>query len=977
MTAAVSEGVAEKLAVSIDNPSPKVGDILAAIVTPDDAVVTYSWTAGDTVVGTEEDLEVTADMLGKKIKVKVTALNSDTATSTETAAVEYEVPKILTAVRKAANSFTLNFDSDAQDIVKVDDIVVISEDKTDVKKITGLDFDKTTGESAVVTVSTPFKNGVTYNVYMKNDETNGSSFVASVGDVAKIEISTSQAEVNTPTKIEFYLFDGNGVDVTSAVNRDETCTVTFEGNYDNFNNKKASNTTVTMATSGDVCTVTVEYDKNDGKTDPKTASKDITCVDASAKNGTPYFKATPTDTNDTDLCYRFYDPKNSMDTNVKVAINKNVLVHFYAQDSSDESAISYDSYEIESADETVATAEIDQATGKWASFYVTGNTKGNVLLELKATKNGAESTYEIPVTVTEQAAPVKAKLNVTKDTMSNAWDNNYYGEITVTVTAADGEKADPDLYNTAAPVLKTTNKGVDTDLKGDAKYDGDPDTGFKVVGDAYTAWAAEGGNYVIEAEVTDLTSGKVLTARNTVTVKELPKEAWVRTHTPGTGIDLYAPKAFTDVLGDGIDDNTGLSYETWSTLGWITDEKFNALAGTSVPTGTVSNVGELALKDSVTATLATGAALVANGDATVGDDVYFLVDTTQPLTGQMRIADALDDTALLNAVVYAIENPGKAIYKKKVTTAPTLTDPAVISADANATVVDPFTLTTKKPNADGVAGQDAYAQVYSYWTGEGVKTSYTIEFSDSDKTLGYKSDTDYMNARLAATMNGLFAGYVHADGSIGVGNVVADNTTRIVNLAAIGYGINIQTYFGKNLVDSDTGITALYDVGQYGALNKNADIGLSTNELREYFITRDWTVPGLPAFYTAQKDQVTHDKVFAREGTYKVEFTYWKANSKKATTESAAFTVKNDLYVPGVVVKSQYLDSYDQEGWATAVVSEVDLNNNDSSTYSVIDLIDKDGATIADSKTPAKWAVVREEGVAFFKPLDRTFKLNS
>ena len=141
MTAAVSEGIAEKLAVSIENTEPKVGDTLTAIVTPDDAVVTYSWTAGDTVVGTEENLEVTADMLGKKIKVKVTALNSDTATSPETAAVEYEVPKILTAVRKAANSFTLNFDSDARDIVKVDDIVVISEDKTDVKKITGLDFE--------------------------------------------------------------------------------------------------------------------------------------------------------------------------------------------------------------------------------------------------------------------------------------------------------------------------------------------------------------------------------------------------------------------------------------------------------------------------------------------------------------------------------------------------------------------------------------------------------------------------------------------------------------------------------------------------------------------------------------------------------------------------------------------------------------------------------------------------------------------
>ncbi len=110
-TAAVSEGVAEKLAVSIDNPEPKVGDILAAIVSPDDAVVTYSWTAGDTVVGTEKELEVTADMLGKKITVRVTDNDTkETALSNATDAVTYNYPKIVTAVRKAANSFTLNFD---------------------------------------------------------------------------------------------------------------------------------------------------------------------------------------------------------------------------------------------------------------------------------------------------------------------------------------------------------------------------------------------------------------------------------------------------------------------------------------------------------------------------------------------------------------------------------------------------------------------------------------------------------------------------------------------------------------------------------------------------------------------------------------------------------------------------------------------------------------------------------------------------
>ena len=282
----------------------------------------------------------------------------------------------------------------------------------------------------------------------------------------------------------------------------------------------------------------------------------------------------------------------------------------------------------------------------------------------------------------------------------------------------------------------------------------------------------------------------------------------------------------------------------------------------------------------------------------------------------------------------------------------------------------------------GVAGQDAYTAVYTYRASEGVKTSYTIKMTDSDKTLGYKNTTSTMTASLTATMNGLFAGYVRTNGQIGAGLVVANNTTRIINNDDIGANIGVMTYFGKNKIESDAGTTALYGVGQYGVPDYEGrwilEAGANDSELEEDFDTVNGVLGGENElnFFTAQKDQVTHDNDFAREGSYKVEFTYWMANSKKATTESAAFTVKNDLYVPGVTVKSQYLDSYDQEGWATAVISEVDLNNNDERTYSVINLVDKDGNTITDEKTPAKWAVVKEEGVNFFKPLDRTFKLS-
>ncbi len=107
-----------------------------------------------------------------------------------------------------------------------------------------------------------------------------------------------------------------------------------------------------------------------------------------------------------------------------------------------------------------------------------------------------------------------------------------------------------------------------------------------------------------------------------------------------------------------------------------------------------------------------------------------------------------------------------------------------------------------------------------------------------------------------------------------------------------------------------------------------------------------------------------------------MEFSYWFASATKETKEGTNFTVTKDLYVPGVTVKSQTLDSYDQDGWKEAVVSEVDLNNDNPEAYSVIDLVDKNGNRISDSKTAAHWVVIIENGVLFHKPLDRTFKLS-
>ena len=150
----------------------------------------------------------------------------------------------------------------------------------------------------------------------------------------------------------------------------------------------------------------------------------------------------------------------------------------------------------------------------------------------------------------------------------------------------------------------------------------------------------------------------------------------------------------------------------------------------------------------------------------------------------------------------------------------------------------------------------------------------------------------------------------------------------------------------------------------------------SKTPLTRIFMSRADVVAGdEPYFFTNKLDQLNADVWFAREGEYTVTFSYYFMNTTKKQEKTTTFKVASDLYEPTVTVKSQSLESYSQEDWAEAVVSEVDLNNDDPTNYSVIDLVDKDGKTIGDAKTPAKWAVVTEEGVNFYIPLNRTFKL--
>ena len=81
--------------VKIDNETPVVGDLLTAIVEPEDATVTYQWYTGDSSTkitdaikgATEETYEVTDAELGKYVAVVVKSANAS-ATAATTVAVQ-------------------------------------------------------------------------------------------------------------------------------------------------------------------------------------------------------------------------------------------------------------------------------------------------------------------------------------------------------------------------------------------------------------------------------------------------------------------------------------------------------------------------------------------------------------------------------------------------------------------------------------------------------------------------------------------------------------------------------------------------------------------------------------------------------------------------------------------------------------------------------------------------------------------------
>ena len=343
-------------------------------------------------------------------------------------------------------------------------------------------------------------------------------FAAKVGAVSRVAINTASAAQNVETPISFSLFDADGIDVTPSISLDTTCYVTITGTYSAASYDKASKASITMSNVKDEAEVTVIYNSNEKGAQDVTATQKIVCVDAVAVQGTKLFAAVDrldkVKVNDNSECAKFY--LGLSDTSVSVDENKPKDIYFCAKNGND--VLSYDSYEVESSNDDIASATVVTGydSAKFALISVVGNKVGTVQLNVKATKNGKDTFYTIPVSVTKPAEATRMSLEVTKSTMSDVNDGDYYGEVKPQLYDKDGNKVEGDF--SFKITTETDTKGLSFTASNEIK---DASASGKDVAVKYYAANAKAKSYNIQVTGADKNTSKTFVRNISVTVKKL------------------------------------------------------------------------------------------------------------------------------------------------------------------------------------------------------------------------------------------------------------------------------------------------------------------------------------------------------------------------------------------------------------------------------------------------------------------------
>ena len=475
-----------------------------ATAVPANAKITYE--SDNTNVATvDADGIVTGVKAGTAI-ITSTALNK---TAKTVITVKSAAAQLATVKQTASNEFVANFTADASKTITKDDFRVIAADNSAELPVKSVEY-SADGLSATVTLLNNFVDATAYKISCKDVTVD---FTATVGAVDHIAITTSSAEQNVATPIKFALYDKNNIDITSSVSIDTTCFVNVNGNYSTAEINKASTAKITMANVGDTVDVTVTYSSNAKDAQDVTATQKITCVAAKAVKGEAAFLKTDT-TNDKSGCAKFYLGTSDKSVSVVEGADEAATVYFCAKQD-EYTAYSYDSYEVESANDTIASASVDTDNGKFAKISVQGNTVGSTQLNVKAVKNDVATYYTIPVTVTKPLKAVKMTVENNRPVMSDVKDKDYKGIIKAKLYDAEGKEVTTNGTFKFEITTKTDNGGIGI-------KETDKDNEIEI-----NAAKAKAKTYTIKVTGSDTKNGngEVFMKSTTVQVKALPEDA--------------------------------------------------------------------------------------------------------------------------------------------------------------------------------------------------------------------------------------------------------------------------------------------------------------------------------------------------------------------------------------------------------------------------------------------------------------------
>ena len=205
----------------------------------------------------------------------------------------------------------------------------------------------------------------------------------------------------------------------------------------------------------------------------------------------------------------------------------------------------------------------------------------------------------------------------------------------------------------------------------------------------------------------------------------------------------------------------------------------------------------------------------------------------------------------------------------------------------------------------------------------GVAMTYAVEI-DKKALDPNKNDARTTTAKLYATCNGVFAGYVREDGKIGAATAGGAATA---------------------FADDNTKLTSVKYLAKYGTL-KFSDGELVKSNSDAYNTAKASTYTGAATFKCVKGTNVTYKAndfdTIAKNGTYTVEFRLVYDSDKKNTSKDEdgnayaavtnTFTVNNTVVVPTVTVDTRKVDLAD---YVAGLSTDVDMNNNTSSHESI------------------------------------------